>query len=71
MLVLRNPYYMGIVTWQGIQYDGKHPTLVAPETFQRVQEVLTAHRQSGERSYRRKHYLAGTVYCDLCDSKLI
>ena len=71
MLVLRNPYYMGIVTWQGIQYDGKHPTLVTPEVFQRVQEVLTAHRQSGERSYRRKHYLAGSVYCDLCGSKLI
>ena len=71
MLVLRNPYYVGTVTWQGIQYDGKHPTLVAPDVFQRVQEVLTAHRQSGERSYRRKHYLAGSVYCDLCGSKLI
>jgi site-specific DNA recombinase len=71
MLVLRNPYYMGIVTWQGIQHDGTHPELVTPEAFQRVQEVLTAHRQSGERSYRRKHYLAGTVYCDLCGSKLI
>ncbi len=70
-IVLRNPYYMGIVTWQGMEYDGKHPTLVTPEIFEQVQNVLTAHRQSGERSYRRKHYLAGTVYCDLCDSKLI
>lgn len=69
--VLRNPYYMGTVTWQGMEYDGKHPKLVTPEIFEQVQNVLTAHRQSGERSYRRKHYLAGTVYCDLCDSKLI
>ena len=69
--VLRNPYYMGVVTWQGMEYEGKHPRLVAPELFEQVQNVLTAHRQSGERSYRRKHYLAGTVYCGLCDSKLI
>jgi site-specific DNA recombinase len=33
--------------------------------------VLSAHRTSGERSCRRKHYLAGTIYCQLCDHKLI
>jgi len=69
--MLRNPYYMGVVTWRGLEHDGKHPKLVSPELFEQVQNVLTAHRQSGERSYRRKHYLAGTVYCDLCQSKLI
>jgi hypothetical protein len=69
--LLRNPYYMGVVTWRGLEFPGKHPKLVTPEVFEQVQAVLTAHRQSGERSYRRKHYLAGTLYCDLCDSKLI
>jgi site-specific DNA recombinase len=69
--VLHNPYYIGTVTWRGLQFDGKHPRLVSLELFAQVQAVLVAHRQSGERSYRRKHYLAGTIYCGRCASKLI
>lgn len=69
--VLNNPYYMGIVTWRGMEYQGKHPAIVSPALFEQVQQVLAAHRQSGERSYRRRHYLAGTLYCDECGSKLI
>jgi site-specific DNA recombinase len=68
---LRNPYYVGVVTWRGLQFEGKHPAIVTPEVFARVQAVLEAHRLSGERSYRRKHYLAGTLYCARCESKLI
>jgi DNA invertase Pin-like site-specific DNA recombinase len=69
--VLHNPYYVGTVTWRGLQFDGKHPRLVSLELFAQVQAVLAAHRQSGERSYRRKHYLAGSIYCARCASKLI
>jgi len=71
MTVLKNPYYTGIVTWQKVQYPGNHPKLVTEETFQQVQQVLAAHRQSAERSYRHRHYLAGTVHCGDCGKKLI
>lgn len=70
-LVLHNPYYVGTVTWRGLQFDGKHPRLVSLELFAQVQAALVAHRNSGERSYRRKHYLAGSIYCGRCESKLI
>lgn len=69
--ILHNPYYVGVVTWRGLQFEGKHPRLVSAEVFAQVQAILEAHRLSGERSYRRKHYLAGTLYCDRCESKLI
>ena len=69
--VLRNPYYVGVVTWRGMQFDGKHPKLVSPELFGQVQDVLEAHRTSSERSYRRRNYLTGTLRCDHCDSKLM
>ena len=69
--VLRNRYYIGYVTWRGVEYEGRHPHLVDVETFQRVQAVLTAHAQSGERSYRRRQYLAGTLFCGRCGSRLI
>jgi site-specific DNA recombinase len=69
--VLRNRYYLGIVTWEGIEYPGRHEPLIDEATFNQVQHALAAHRQSGERSYRRQHYLAGSLYCARCKSKLI
>lgn len=69
--VLQNRYYLGIVTWQGIEYPGRHEALIDLATFERVQRVLESHRQSGERSYRRRHHLAGALYCARCSSKMI
>ena len=68
--VLVRPYYMGIVTWRGVQYEGTHRPLVTPEVFFRVQEVLAAHNTAGERSWRHQHYLKGSVFCAVCDSRL-
>jgi site-specific DNA recombinase len=45
--MLRNRYYLGFVTWRGVEYEGKHPALVSSETFAEVQRVLAAHRFSG------------------------
>ena len=68
--VLRNRYYVGVVTYNGIEYQGKHEPLVDPITFETVQRMLASHRQSGERAYRRTHYLKGTVRCFRCNSRL-
>jgi len=69
--VLRDRYYIGFVTWRGVEYEGKHPRLIDPVTFQQVQDHLTAHASSGERSRKHKPYLAGSLYCGRCKSKLI
>lgn len=68
--VLRNPYYAGIVTYNGIEYQGKHTPLVDPVVFETVQRLLTARSQSGERSHRRTHYLKGSLRCNRCKSRL-
>ena len=68
--VLRNSYYTGIVTHKGIEYEGKHPPLVDGVTFEQVQRLLNAHRQSGERAHRRTHYLKGSLRCFRCKSRL-
>ena len=68
--VLRNRYYLGIVTYKGIEYEGKHPKLIDQTTFDRVQHSLEAHRQSGERAHRHTHYLKGSLRCHRCKSRL-
>ncbi len=68
--LLSDPYYIGIVTYRGMQYEGRHSRLVTPEVFDQVQRVLTAHRQAGERHRRHGHYLKGTLYCGRCGSRM-
>lgn len=68
--MLNNPYYMGVVTWCGVQYDGSHRRLVSPELFYKVQDVLQAHNLAGERSWRHHQYLKGTLFCDKCGGRL-
>ena len=69
--LLRHPYYMGIVRYRGAMYPGKHEPLVTPETWQRVQEILSARNSAGEKQREHPHYLKGSVYCGSCGSRLI
>jgi site-specific DNA recombinase len=69
--MLRNPYYMGIVEWNGKRYPGKHERLVSEDTFDHVQALLSVARVSGDRPQKHEHYLRGTVVCDECLGRLL
>ncbi len=69
--ILRNPYYMGIITYQGVTYEGKHEPLIDPELWLRVQDVLAAHSHAGDKDRKHTHYLRGTIFCGACGSRLI
>ena len=69
--LLRHPYYIGIVRYRGVLYQGKHEPLVDPETWQRVQELLAARNIAGEKQREHPHYLKGSVYCGNCGSRLV
>lgn len=59
--LLRDTYYIGIVTYRGMEYEGKHPKLIPEELFHRVQRVLDTHSGSGTRQRTHYHYLKGTA----------
>jgi hypothetical protein len=69
--MLRNPYYMGVVPYQGVYHEGHHEPLVSTETWLRVQDVLSAHRNAGEKERKHPHYLKGTIFCGKCGNRLI
>jgi DNA invertase Pin-like site-specific DNA recombinase len=69
--LLRNPYYAGIVEWNGERYPGKHEPLVDQDTFGQVQMLLAGARVGGERPQKHEHYLRGTVVCAECLGRLL
>ncbi len=68
--ILKNPYYAGVVRYDGVEYDGAHQALVDLETFNHVQTVIVAHH-NGERTREHPHFLKGQVFCASCGSKMI
>ena len=55
--MLRDDYYVGIVTHNGAKGEGRHEALIDRATFDQVQKVLDSHRASGDRSHKHHHYL--------------
>lgn len=65
-LILRNPYYTGVIRYKGSLYVGRHEPLVSKETFLKVQEVLDHRNRKGDRDIVHFHYLKGLLYCGPC-----
>ncbi|MCU1387843.1 MAG: recombinase family protein [Ilumatobacteraceae bacterium] len=68
--LLRSPYYVGIVTFQGVQYPGRHEPLIDTVLFEQVQSMLSQKSLIGERPSKHQHYLKGTVFCGSCGGRL-
>lgn len=68
--LLANPYYIGLVTWEGVQYPGRHQPLIGEETFDAVQAILHSRRESGEKVRQHQHYLKGSLWCGYCGSRI-
>jgi site-specific DNA recombinase len=68
-VLLRDRYYLGCVTYQGVEYPGRHQPLVTQEVFDQVQTLLEASGVSGERRRRHEHYLKGSLWCARCHAR--
>jgi site-specific DNA recombinase len=68
--LLRNRYYLGLVIYCGVEYQGKHPALIEPELFERVQMILDERDQHVIKPRRHNHYLRGLLTCARCGSRL-
>jgi site-specific DNA recombinase len=65
--LLRDPYYLGMVTYKGQVFDGRHPAIVDSDVFERVQEVLAERSRPIVRDRVHKHFLRGMMCCDRCN----
>ena len=70
LCVLRNPVYLGKVTWRGEVYDSTHKPIITPKKFNAAKERLRANGlHMGPRATIKRHYtylLDSMVRCGLC-----
>ncbi len=64
--MLSDPYYTGVVVYQGEIFAGRHDAIVSQELFDRVQTVLEHRSARGQRDRVLRHYLKGLLFCDRC-----
>ena len=69
--MLRNPYYIGVIEYRGVRYEGKHPPIVNKQVFGEVARILEAQNHAGEKKRVHHHYLKGSIWCGCCGSRLI
>ena len=70
--ILRNPFYLGQVTYKGELFPGQHEAIIPQELFDRVQRVRKEHF-TGPWTYTPRHrtyLLGGLVRCAACGTKL-
>lgn len=67
---LKDPLYLGKLPWKGVIYEGHHPALTDEETFNKCQEIMTAHNQNASRQRSHNFLLRGFVHCANCGKRL-
>lgn len=70
--ILRNPFYIGEVTWNGITFQGEHETRLNPERYKkRITRLDSEFRPKKRRSVSScSHWLSGLVKCPICGATL-
>lgn len=69
--LLRNPYYKGVVRYNGLEVQGTHEPLIDEELFSKVQELLSENdAKTGTKERIHNHYLKGLLRCGTCGEKL-
>lgn len=62
--ILTNPFYAGIIEWDGRKYPGKHAPVVTVDEFSRVREILR--RPGVPRPQRHRFAFTGMIRCGGC-----
>lgn len=75
-IILRDPYYTGVIRYKGRLYPGRHEPIIWKELFLAVQQVLDGRNRKGDRDRTHFHFLRGLLYCAECreagrDSRLV
>lgn len=64
--MLRDRYYLGVITYDGDEIQGRHEPLIDDDLFARVQDIIESRSIAKERRRVHHHYLKGSLFCGRC-----
>jgi len=72
LVMLRNPFYYGMIRYKGKLYKGIHKPIIDKATFDACQSVLDIHNQHAnrERKHSEKFFLRQFLKCGICGGKV-
>lgn len=62
--ILTNPFYAGVIEWEGRTYPGRHVPIVTMDEFNRVKEILR--KPGAPRPQRHRFAFTGMIRCGGC-----
>ncbi len=70
---LTNILYTGAIRHHGQLYPGEHTAILAPDTWERVQNLITQRAAFAPATSRNKHLalLSGLLYCESCAMRMV
>ena len=70
--ILQNPFYCGIVSWNGVEFDGAHEVRLSRDRFQKRQKLIASRRRpvKARNVSTCKHWLSGLLKCSVCGATL-
>lgn len=68
--MVRNRYYVGVVTFDETEYPGQHEPLVSEELYAAAQRVRESRHTSRLKPRVHNHYLKGILHCGECGEPL-
>ncbi len=71
--LLTNVLYAGSIRHKGQRYPGEHAAILAPGTWERVQDLITKRATFARGRARNKHMalLSGLLYCETCATRMV
>ncbi|MGO2961267.1 MAG: recombinase family protein [Carnobacterium maltaromaticum] len=67
--ILRNQLYIGIITFAGKKYDGKHDAIVPYDIFSQVQKIYKSRSDKSNKGAAQVGLLLGKIYCARCGAR--
>lgn len=64
-IILKNPFYIGLMRVKGKVYQGNHETIIDPRVFRQVQMKIKSRKKS--KGFIHKYLFRKQVRCELCN----
>ena len=69
--ILRDPFYCGIIRWNGQEKIGNHEPMITQQEHERIIQIIDIHNLHQSRRRIHNFLLRGFIFCDICHGRYV